>query len=128
MATTIVKELESLTAQLKDMIAANATVQSINSHMAKIDDVEARIQDASKMLAWRSKGDAQDQYLSVCEYADQWIDYAGYRFRSYYSCFCGVLVSSKMWPRRYEDMASTKQRRCCPSCERRYKPKFWADR
>ena len=50
--------------------------------MRNINEMDKRIAEASKALAWRSKGDAQDKYLVICEYADEWICYAGYRIRS----------------------------------------------
>ena len=75
-------------------------------------------------MAWRSKGDGQDKYPVICEYADEWINYAGYRIRSYFVCICAVLVASKMWPRLHKEIDSTGQRCYCPQCTRRYRAGF----
>jgi hypothetical protein len=123
-AVGFVKELDKITVELKVMIDQNASPQTINEHMRQIDEMEQRIAETSKALAWRSKGDAQDKYLVVCEYADEWIEYAGYRIRSYYVCLWGVLVASKYWPRRHMEIDSTGQRWYCPKCNRRYRAKF----
>ena len=123
-AVGFVKDLDKKMVELKVMFEQNASPQTINEHMRYIDEMEKHIAETSKALAWRSKGDAQDKYLVICEYADEWICYAGYRIRSYYVCVCGVLVASKLWPRLHKEIDSTGQRWYCPRCVRRYRPGF----
>jgi len=102
-----VKELGILMAKVKSMIEHDFSVREINEQMG---DMETRIAETSKAVAWRSKGDGQDKYPVICEYADEWINYTGYRIRSYFVCICVVLVASKMWPRLHKEIDSTGQR------------------
>jgi hypothetical protein len=88
----------------------DASAAEINEQMIKIDQIEIGIKEASKAVAWRNKGDAQVQYLVVCEYADEWINYGGYRIRSYYLYVCGVMIASKLWPRLHLQLDVTSQR------------------
>jgi hypothetical protein len=120
-AVGFVKELGILMAKVKSMIEHDFSVREINEQM---DDMETRIAETSKAVAWRSKGDGQDKYPVICEHADEWINYAGYRIRSYFVCICGVLVTSKLWPRLHEEIDSTGQRCYCPQCTRRYRAGF----
>ena len=103
-AVTFAQDMENVIAELKALMYRDASAAQINEQMIKIDQIEIGIKEASKAVAWRSKGDAQVQYLVVCEFADEWINFAGYRIRSYYFCLCGVMIASKMWPRLHEEL------------------------
>jgi hypothetical protein len=130
-AVGFVEELDNLVAKVKAMIERNALHEEINEQLRKIDSIEIHIAETGKALAWRSKtlawrsnGDAWDKHFVICDYFQEWINYAGYLIVSHYMCICGTLVCSKMWPRLRNEIDRPGQRYYCPSCVRRYRPGF----
>jgi hypothetical protein len=119
-------EYHELTTKVRGLIAAGANATAINEALGQVDELESKIAEASQAIAFRSKGDQQGAYLAVVEFADEWLNWGGYRLRSYYSCVCGAVISSKYWPRLHEDVNASGQRYYCPAagCNRRYRPKF----
>ena len=91
-----------------------------------LDAIELEVDRARQPIAFRGRGEQQFEHIIVCTYADEWLTWAGYRFRSYYVCDCGCVCSSKMWTRKFPELAAVKQRWCCVACGKRYKTTYGA--
>ena len=114
-------QFSQLTTELSRLLGSQAPQEQIDACMAKVDGLEALIEEKGKMLAFADKGEDQQRYLDACEYADEWLSYAGMRLRSYYKCNCGVVIASKHWKTRHADPLASQQRWYCLGCGVRYR-------
>ena len=122
-ARGLFEEFDQATRRLREVMAQKDP-EAINVAMKELDSFQAKIDEANRLLAFRDRGEHQEEYIVVCTYADEWLTWAGYRFRSYYVCGCGCVCSSKMWTRKFPELAATKQRWYCVACSKRYKTTF----
>ena len=122
-AAGCVAKFDAVAAALKDAIKRGASSAEIDGITSHLDELEKEVAEAGRMLAFRSKGQDQSAWLFACEYADEWINYAGFRLRSYYRCAdaCGAVIPSKVWTTKHADPLATKQAWYCNACNRRYK-------
>ena len=93
----------------------------IDRHLSLVEDLHVQISAASERLAFKDKGELANSYQMASEFQDGWVEGPHGRFRSWYVCSCGCVMSSKAWKRRYEAHDAVRQRYYCLACGRKYR-------
>ena len=97
-----------------------------------LERLEREIEKNSEPLAFAKKEDATEMF-AVAQYSDEWVETPSGALRAWYVCRqtfggqyaeCGTLIPSKMWKRKHQDIASSKQKWYCVCCETRYRTKY----
>jgi len=90
------------------------------------------IEKDSEPLAFAEKEDATEMF-AVAQYSDEWVKTPSGALRAWYVCRqtfggqyaeCGTLIPSKIWKRKHQDIASSKQKWYCVCCGARYRTQF----
>ncbi|MFM7984160.1 MAG: hypothetical protein ACKPKO_33025, partial [Candidatus Fonsibacter sp.] len=66
----------------------------------------------------------QMEFIRVASYADEWFSHENLYLRSWYMCWCGACISSKVWTRRFMTPWQKKQKWYFCLCSREYKHAF----
>lgn len=96
----------------------------LDKHLAEASALEQRVHQASERLGFASKGEAAKSYQAASEFQDSWVEGPMGRFRSWYACSCGCIMSSKSWRRKHEQHDAPRQKYYCVACGRKYKVSF----
>ena len=109
-----VQELNVLMERVQKVMTSGGPEAEINNLLDQITAMEEKILDVGRMLAFRGHApEVQDQFLQAAEFEGEWIEWGGFRLRSWYKCHCGLVYSSKNWKRLHNDMHAKGQRYYC---------------
>ena len=123
-AADLLDTFHQISESLREAFLKGDDVKRINDLSAQIENMEGKIEETTKALAWRSRGAEQDRFLSAGEFSDEWSSYGGWTMRSFYMCGCGCVTPSKLWDRKFSDPLAARQRYYCVACSRRYRVAF----
>ena len=109
-----VQELDVLMKRVQEVMTSGGTEAEINNLLNQITAMEEKIHHVGRMLAFREHApEVQDQFLQAAEFEDEWIEWGGFRLRSWYKCYCGLVYSSKNWKRLHGGIHAKGQRYYC---------------
>ena len=120
-----------LVAHLGEQIKSGASEEITEKILQDIAALEQDVEALARPQAFKSHSvEVQAQFLAVAEFDDEWFSFgsaggaASLYMRSWYLCWCGAAISSKVWARRFVTPWQKRQKYYCCLCQRVYKHSF----
>ena len=140
-AVRVRSDLVGQAKEISEQLKRASTVAEAESRLEKLDGLQMDAIQASQPIAFKDRAkdlNEQWRFYLASTYGDLWTaikDGNGTvigSFTTWYYCaakygdgsICGTAISSKQWPRLFEDPMAFKQRYYCSVCGARYKTRY----